>query len=236
MSDSGKIVRHWVKRGAALIWVAVMYVYHAGPEPTVSEFARWAAFFGHPNLPVFLAAKSFDSYVLTFFFVILLVLFLWGWVCPLYRKPLLPASVPVTKIAEYLLNGSAWGRKELSRLNYIESVQFQVSTEMTRAAREGDVIFTGIALNAPRAVNIDRIYWQRFYFDHDRIWDERNGVFTGDYGVRPIGMTQMQFGAASRDDVLKMWPPATLCQKIRSNIWVSMKHRWWALKASFSCH
>jgi hypothetical protein len=213
----------------ALVWALIVWAYTTGPDQVGSKFAQWAHWFGFSNLPHTLTDKATDGVVLTVLTMALVIYVIAVWVCPLAPRPALPSLVSVTAIANYLEKESAWGRGQLSFLNVIEFVHDAVPSEMTRAASDGDLTFEGARPNSANSESIDRIYWRSFQFDPDRIWDARNDFFTRDYGHHPAGGYHMRHGAASREAVLKTWPPATLCQRLRPILWVSTKKAWWRM-------
>jgi hypothetical protein len=118
--------RKWLKKASAAIWAAMVYAYYAGPNEAVSKFALWAKFFGHPDLPGYLAAKATDFYVLIGAAIIFVLLVWWGWILPWWRKKY-PRLIPIQEAA--LLGYEEAERLGLEKL--VSSVHQDLSDKLT---------------------------------------------------------------------------------------------------------
>lgn len=141
------------------------------------------------------------------------------------RANLAPGSFPETDAAEalrYLLYESVWGWKAYAKLNYWTMVDGIHFGEFERAAREGEIVTTGVG---KREAVIER----RFWID-GRIWPEtatiKNGVVARaklDWN-RYAEWTQLAVAAA---DLRVAWPPASLLLRFRCRAWVWLKTVWY---------
>lgn len=138
------------------------------------------------------------------------------------------SQMPVTAIAEYLLNESRWGWQTYARLNRKNFVKDHVPAEMSRAGATHEVRYIGTLPNTFNAAEIDRTYWRHAHIDDLRIWDEGNFFFTRT--INMPGVKSYQYGTAPRVDVRRTWPRASFIQKIWTVIFVRLKGLYWAVE------
>ena len=149
-----------------------------------------------------------------------------------------PASalpqMTVHEIAEYLCTKSVWADSTYCRLNFMEFVKNAVPGEMANAGKEGSVRFLGAPPNNTcQLEEIVRTYWVMMTIDSNRIWDNRNRVFTVRSGYAPTGLAVYEYGTAPRIDVERKWPEASVFRKVWSNCYVASKKKWFSIKACF---
>jgi len=97
MTTSSKIIQ--LLKGVPLVlWGVIVWAFQTGPEEITSKTAAWAKWFGYPDLPTYVLAKSTDAYVLTGA-VIIAVLYVTGvWIWPWFHNKY-PRLIPIQEAA-----------------------------------------------------------------------------------------------------------------------------------------
>ncbi len=78
-------MRQLLKGIPLLLWGALVWAFNAGPQELTSKTAAWAKFFGYPDLPTYIAAKSTDRYVLIGAVIVAILYILAVWIWPWWR-------------------------------------------------------------------------------------------------------------------------------------------------------
>jgi hypothetical protein len=137
------------------------------------------------------------------------------------RPPaLLSPLMSITDIAAYLRDRSSWGWMKLRELKVKSFVGNDIPDELRRAARSGEVRFIGTGNNDGLPEEIAFSFWDSAMFDRNGLWSIQYETFTMPHLARHENVMRYRFGRAPQDDVLQIWPPASLWLRIRVRIFL----------------